>query len=120
MILHKSENNYQKEVSMNKRMQPFSSMKEAIRHLRNEGFVHEFLISPDGIQDPLTKQRYSLKSLSLCDLYHLDLNSRFPNLEVIYALEADDGTRGWLSSANNGNLDELLLQLSARETKPSE
>lgn len=111
-----SEYNHQNEASMSNKIQPFSSMEEAIRHLREEGFMHEFLISADGIKDPLTKQHYPLKSLKLCDLYHLDQSSRFPNLEVIYALEADDGTRGWLSSAGNGDLDELLARLSMRET----
>lgn len=86
-------------------------MAEVVQYLREEGYVCEFIVSTDSVRDPRTDKLYYPEDLSVKRIYRFEGEGKLPNLDVLYALQAKDGTRGWIAGARDGYAVQQLEQL---------
>jgi|SRR6056297_3231147 len=89
-------------------------MREVVQYLREEGFTREFRVSARGIEDPRTRRIYQPEDLTIQRIYRFEGDNKLPNLDVLYALQARDGVRGWIAGARDGYPIKQITELVSR------
>jgi hypothetical protein len=89
-------------------------MAEVVQYLREEGYASEFVVGADSVKDPRTNKIYHPEDLSVKRIYRFEGEGKLPKLDVLYALQANDGTRGWIAGANDGYAVKRIEKLLPR------
>ena len=93
-----------------KLMPDVSTLAEAIAFVERLGYAHEFVPGADGLKDLVTGKTYRPEQLVIRDVYRFEGYTDPDDLSVLYVLEADDGTRGWVSDAYGPYASPVLAE----------
>lgn len=92
---------------MNKE-QKFSNMKEALSYLESLGYATNFVFEEGHLRNPKTEEIFPAEVLTINDIYRFEGESNPDDMAVVYAIEAENGTRGTLIDAFGTYGDEKL------------
>ena len=93
---------------------PYSSEAPAIRTLEQHGFVEPFTVKADGLRISGRDQEFRPEELRIRDYFRFEGTSDPGDMSVIYALEAPDGTRGYLVDAFGAYADPRISAIVHR------
>lgn len=92
----------------------YESLLEAIAALRQEGFTEDFLPQAGGLRARGSGRLYGPQSLRIVEIHRFEGQTDPDEMSVLYALEAQDGTRGPLTDAFGAYADPALGLLLRR------
>lgn len=97
----------------------YEDLADAIESLKEKGYEHTFSIKGDVIECARLNKTYSGSELTIVKKYNRNLNSDPGSEATVYALVADDGTKGFIvigfgvySDPQHSNLINELLKNS--------
>jgi hypothetical protein len=67
---------------------------DKINALENEGFSAQFKLEGEELKDTNTGEKYTPKQLKLVKEFRFEGISNPDDMSILYALEAEDGTKG--------------------------
>ncbi len=76
-----------------------STLSEAIQYLRKRGYRSEFIAGPEGLTEVNTKKHYRPEDLKIVKVFRFEGNTDLDDMSVLYAIESNDGQKGWLADA---------------------
>ena len=93
---------------------PYSSEAPAIRTLERKGFAEPFSVTGDSLVLSGGGRKFRPEELRLKDYFRFEGTSDPDDMSIIYALEAMDGTRGYLVNAFGVYADPSVNDLVRR------
>jgi hypothetical protein len=97
----------------------YSTVTEAIADLQRRGFVANFELVDDAIEDVTRHKQYRARELAIIEHHRLEGATDPDDMAIVYALEAADGVRGTLVDAFGPYADpalgEFLRKVKMRE-----
>ena len=79
-----------------------TTLVSCTNRLTKEGFTENFVPHKTGIEAPSTKKLYVPNEVRIVNFYRFEGESDPADNSVLYAIEAEDGTRGLLVDAYGG------------------
>lgn len=83
-----------------------------VTFLRKQGFSNEFIAVEGGLKEINTQKVYKAKELIILKAFRFEGNSDVDDMSVLYAIQANDGVKGWIADAYgtyaNPHLCEVL------------
>ena len=76
-----------------------STLYEAIKYLNARGYRSEFLAGPEGLTEAQSQKRYKPEDLKIVKVFRFEGNTDLDDMSVLYAIESNDGKKGWLADA---------------------
>ena len=75
------------------------TLSVAIEYLHSLGYRSEFLAGPEGLRDSDTGKLYKPEELKIVKVFRFEGNTDLDDMSVLYAIESNDGKKGWLADA---------------------
>lgn len=89
----------------------FRTLTEAMEDFRNRGYDCEFTAAPDGLKLVETQQIYAPDKLTILEHHRFEGESNPSDMAVIYAMESDDGHKGYYIDAFGTYSDPLAAEV---------
>jgi len=95
-----------------------------LTRLKEKGYGQELTITEEGAQFEGGERQYSPKQLTIIKVYRFEGASDPADMSVVYAMQADDGERGFLLNAygpysdqDNPNYDAFIKDVPIDEVE---
>ena len=82
-----------------KKNKDLKTLTDCMESLKKEGFTDNFMAKENGLYDVDTKKTYTPIQIKITDFYRFEGASDPGDSSILYALEAEDGTKGLLSDS---------------------
>lgn len=94
----------------------FENLLEAIDHAKLRGYSVEFLAYPEGLFNPKNEKIYLPKNISKVEIVRIYAPLSEPDEEsILYLLEMNDLSKGWISDTygiySDTNLSKLIKEV---------
>lgn len=86
----------------------------AMTALKRRGFTAEFVVDAEMLRVAGSNQRFAPEDVKIRDYYRFEGTSDPSDMSVIYAIEANDGTRGTLTDAFGAYADPAVGAIIGR------
>ena len=97
----------------------YKTMDEAVRGLKERGFVANFEFLKNAFRDVETGNTFQAGELTIVEHHRFEGASDPDDLSIVYAIEANDGTRGALTDGYgayaNPDLSAFLKKVPMKE-----
>ncbi len=97
----------------------FRTLTEAMEDFRTRGYVDEFAIDEKGLKLVGSDRVYEPETLTIVEHHRFEGESNPSDMAVIYAMESDDGQKGYYIDAFGAYSDplsaEVLKQVKVNE-----
>lgn len=94
---------------------PYDTMLEAIAALKRRGFTENFVLAADGLRALSSGRVYGPEALHIVEYHRFEGETDPDDMSVLYAIAAQDGTRGLIADAfgpyANPELGRILRRL---------
>jgi hypothetical protein len=87
---------------------------KAMTALKRRGFTAEFIVDSEMLRVAGSGERFTPEDVRIRDFYRFEGTSDPSDMSVIYAIEANDGTRGTLTDAYGTYADPAVGAMLAR------
>lgn len=99
-----------------------TTLSEAMDKFRNSGFDNDFEMNDNKLISTQTKKSYEPEELTIKQTLRFEGESDPADMSILYAIEADDGTKGLLIDAfgtyaaqDGKSLDEIIKNMKIDE-----
>jgi hypothetical protein len=89
----------------------FRTLTEAMEDFRGRGYNDEFTASKDGLKLEGVEQVYAPDTLTIVEHHRFEGESNPSDMAVIYAMESDDGHKGYYIDAFGAYSDPLAAEV---------
>ena len=96
------------------RMNCFRTLTEAMEDFRNRGYKIEFTADKDGLKLVESGKIYQPEEITIVEHHRFEGESDPSDMAVIYAMESDDGEKGYYIDAFGMYSDPLAADLLKR------
>jgi hypothetical protein len=97
----------------------YKTMEEAVRGLKERGFAANFEFLKNTFRDVETGKTFQPRELTIVEHHRFEGVSDPDDLSIVYAIEANDGTRGALADGYgtyaNPDLSAFLKKVPIKE-----
>jgi hypothetical protein len=76
------------------RKNDMTTMSSCVNRLQEEGYSENFVAKEKGLEAPTSKKVYEPDEMKIVNFYRFEGESDPADNAIVYALEAEDGTRG--------------------------
>lgn len=90
---------------------PYNTLSEAIEKLKAEGYTYDFNQQGDHITCKALTKNFAPKEFTITHTYRFEGMSSAGDNSVLYAIEANDGTKGQLVDAYGVYADSLSPEM---------
>lgn len=92
-------------------MAVYDTLSQAVDDLGRRGYEHDFSLGHDSIRSGREEHHYYPDEFSINEVYRFEGPSSTDDESVVYAVEADDGTRGVVVDAYGTYADSLSVEM---------
>lgn len=102
------------------------TMTDLLTKLQRDGFSANFLVNEIGLYDTGSEKVYKPEDIKIVDFFRFEGESDPADSAILYAIEANDGTRGVLSDSYgpyaDENINKFIIQVEeiAKKTNRDE
>jgi hypothetical protein len=89
------------------------TLYDVVVRLKRSGYTAEFFPSNERLRDINTGKSYSPEELTIRSVFRFEGLTDVDDMAVLFALEADDGTKGWIGDAYGAYSDSALADIMA-------
>lgn len=90
----------------------FDNLLDTLSFIRQQGFSKEFIAVEEGLKEINGQNVYKPRELKIVKAFRFEGLSDVDDMAVLYAIQTNDGLKGWISDAYgtyaNPHLSELL------------
>ncbi len=79
-----------------------TTMTSCVNRLQEEGYSENFVAKEKGLEAPSSKKVYEPEEMKIVNYYRFEGESDPADNAIVYALEAEDGTRGLIVDQYGG------------------
>ena len=90
---------------------PYSTLTEAMKDLKEKGFTHDFNQQGAHLECKALSKNYQPETFTITHTYRFEGMSSAGDNSVLYAIEAEDGTKGQLVDAYGVYADSLTPEM---------
>ncbi len=76
-----------------------STLYEALKYLNEQGYKSEFMAGPEGLVEISSKKLYKPEEVKIVKIFRFEGFTDIDDMSVLYALETNDGKKGWIADA---------------------
>ena len=88
--------------NVNKERNALTPMTSVIEDIKDRGYTKEFMVKDGQLKEMGTHKTYKTDSLRLADEFRFEGTSDPEYMGILYAIESDNGDKGYVSSAYGG------------------
>ena len=77
----------------------YSTMLDAVKGLKERGYVHEFKVRDDGMECLETGGKYQPDDMKIVEYHRFEGMSNPSDMSAVFAIECKDGLRGLVVSS---------------------
>ena len=89
------------------------TLYDVVVRLKKSGYTAEFFSSNEKLRDIDTGKSYSPGQLTIMNVFRFEGLTDVDDMAILFAIETDDGTRGWISDAYGAYSDSALADILA-------
>ena len=89
------------------------TLAECMESLKEQGFSDNFMAKENGLYDVDTKKTYTSQEIKIANFFRFEGASDPGDSSILYALEAEDGTKGLLSDSYGPSSDTRVTKFIA-------
>ncbi|SEP75064.1 phosphoribosylpyrophosphate synthetase [Neolewinella agarilytica] len=89
----------------------YASLTDAIEELRKEGYEHDFNQHGEYLECKKLEKKFNPENFTIVQTHRFEGMSSTGDNSVLYAIEADDGTKGMLVDAYGVYADSLSPEM---------
>ena len=90
---------------------PYATLSEAMASLKKEGYDHDFNQKGTHLECPQNEKNYDANKFTITHTYRFEGMTNPSDNSVLYAIEAEDGTKGQLVDAYGVYADSLTPEM---------
>jgi len=90
---------------------PYATLTAAIEELRKEGYTHDFNQLENHLECKKLEKNFKPENFTITHTYRFEGMSSAGDNSVLYAIEADDGTKGMLVDAYGVYADSISPEM---------
>lgn len=84
------------------------TMTDVLPKLQQDGFTVNFMVNENGLYDTVTEKLYKPDEIKILNFFRFEGESDPADSAILYAIEANDGTRGVLTDSYGPYADENI------------
>lgn len=86
------------------------NLSACVEEMKSEGYQEDFRVSEEGLMTFDGKKKYSPQQVKIVNFYRFEGPSDPGDMNVLYVIETDDGTKGTLSDGFGTYADEEVAK----------
>jgi prophage maintenance system killer protein len=75
------------------------NLLDTLIFIRQQGFSKEFIAVEEGLKEINEQKLYKPEELTILKVFRFEGSSDVDDMAVLYAIQTNDGLRGWISDA---------------------
>lgn len=99
------------------------TLYDVVVRLKRSGYTAEFFPYKERLRDINTGKSYSPDQLTIRNVFRFEGLTDVDDMAVLFAIEADDGTKGWIGDAygtySDSGLTDIMANVNARGSRQS-
>lgn len=99
------------EISEQPELASVDTLYDVVSQLRKTGCTAEFFASHERLRAIDTGKSYSPEQLTILNIFRFEGLTDVDDMAILFAIEADDGTKGWICDAYGTYSDSALVDI---------
>lgn len=113
--------NIMKQLTQKEALETFDQLSAALDFMNKYGYTAEFIAEKNQLVYLSNGKAYRPEEITIVRSFHFEGFTNVDDMAVLYALKADDNTKGWIANAHgiytNTDLNILLVRMKENADK---